>query len=180
MRCPACGEDVESYEVDLGGLTEVRCLRCGLPLAKRGDGARTRFRRVLVADDSAFFTQAVTEMLRDGGLAGEVVRAQDGSEAVEVAARALRERRPVSLAVIDLMMPRLNGLQVAVAMRAVERAFGARPAPVLFLSSRRLDASLQPLLAEISPAYYLNKGAGDGRPLAERLAEVLAAVAGGR
>ncbi len=178
MRCAACGEDVESYEVDLGGRTETRCLRCGLPLAKGGDGERRRFRRVLVADDSAFFTEAVAEILAGSGLAGEVLRARDGAEAVEVTARALRERRPISLAVIDLVMPRLNGFQAAVALRAVERAFGARAANVIFLSSRRLDPSLQPLLTELAPAQYVNKSGGDGRPLAERLTEVLSAVAG--
>lgn len=177
VACAACGETVETYDVDLGGGTrELRCVQCGMPLAKSPvrEGL-VRFRRVLVADDSAFFLKALEETLRSRRLAGEVLAARDGAEAVEKATAALREKRPVSLAILDLLMPRLNGLHAAVALRAVERGFGAASAGVLFLSGRRLDASLRPILEELAPAYYLNKGT-DGAALHRRLEEVLVAL----
>lgn len=175
--CAACGESVETYDVDLGGgAREVRCAQCGMPLAKSaGREGLVRFRRVLVADDSAFFLKALEETLRSRRLAGEVVGARDGAEAVEKATAALCEKRPVSLAILDLLMPRLNGLHAAVALRAVERGFGAAPAGVLFLSGRRLDPTLRPVLDELAPAFYLNKGT-DGAALHRRLEEVLVAI----
>jgi len=177
VHCAACGEGVEAYPVDLGGgASELRCLQCGLPLEKRPAGASAaRFRRVLVADDSPFFLASLEETLTSRRLAGEILKARDGAEAVEMAAAALRERRPPALVILDLLMPRLNGLHAAIALRAVERAFGAHRADILFLSGRRLDATLRPLLEELAPAYYLNKGS-DGAALPQRLEEVLVAL----
>lgn len=175
LHCPACGEGVDSYDVDLGGLTETRCLSCGLPLERRLESGATRFRRVLVADDSAFFTEGVTDFLSARGLAGEVLRAGDGGEAVAAVTGALRDRRPLDLVVLDLLMPRLDGFHAAIATRAVEQAFRSPRSAILFLSSRRIDPKMKPLLHELAPAYYLNKGAG-GQLLGRRLEEVLRAI----
>ncbi len=163
--CTACGEPAG------GG---ARCPSCGLPRAV--PGRRVRFRRVLVADDSPFYLEGVAGLLRGRGLTGDVLTATDGAEAVETATRALVARRPVTLAVLDVMMPRLNGIQAATALRAVERGVGARPAPVLFLSSRPLGPSLKTVLGDLSPAYYLNKGADRPGALEGRLLGVLEAI----
>jgi CheY-like chemotaxis protein len=176
-HCQACGERVEGYEVNLGGMTEVRCLSCGLPLEKRARAAPQQFRRVLVADDSPFFTQGLEAFLTGRRLAGEILKARDGAEALELAAASLKERQAVSLAILDLLMPRLSGLHTAVALRAVERGFGASPCSIVFLSSRRIDESFRPLLTELKPAYYVNKAAGEEGLLGERLEGILRAVA---
>lgn len=176
LLCAACGENVESYEVDLGGVVEVRCLHCGLPMARRSQAAPERFRRVLVADDSAFFTQGLESFLTSRRLAADVLKARDGAEAVEIAVASLREKRPLSLAILDLLMPRLSGIHAAVALRSVERGFGAATTPILFLSSRRIDDSFRPLLTELKPAYYVNKAAGEEGLLGERLESILRSV----
>ncbi|MBI5016736.1 MAG: response regulator [Deltaproteobacteria bacterium] len=176
-HCEACGEKVQGYDVDLGGVTEVRCLSCGLPLEKRARAAPERFRRVLVADDSPFFTQGLEAFLTSRRLAGEILVARDGAEAIERATAALRERRGVSLAILDLLMPRLSGMHTAVALRAVERGFGAARCAVVFLSSRRIDESFRPLLSELKPAYYVNKSAGEDGLLGERFEAILRKVA---
>jgi CheY-like chemotaxis protein len=176
-HCEACDEEVEGYEVSLGAFTEVRCLSCGLPLEKRTQSAAERFRRVLVADDSAFFTKGMGSFLLSRKLAGDVITAKDGAEAVELATDALRVRRGIHLAVLDLLMPRLNGLHAAVSIRAVERAFGAPKSAIVFLSSRRIEEGFRPLLEELKPAYYVNKEAGEGGLLGDRLEKILRAVA---
>lgn len=178
-HCAACSAPAEAYEVDLGdGLKEVRCLRCGLPLERLPGRGPARLRRVLVADDAAFFTRGLAEHLRSSGTAQEVVAASDGAEAVERVTRALHERDPYQLVILDFLMPRLNGLHAAIAVRAVERGLGARPSDLLFLSSRQLDGALQPLLEDLAPAYYLNKGGGTGTLLGPRLDEVIGAIVG--
>lgn len=175
--CAACGEVVEAAELRVGGVLRLRCGNCGLPLDGSPATGITRFRRVIVADDSLFFLETLEDILRSRRLTDEVQRAEDGARAVELATAALRSRSPASLVILDLMMPRLNGLQAAVALRAVETAFGGHRSDILFLSSRRLDATVRPLVEELAPAYYLNKGT-DGGTLPDRLARVLAAVSG--
>lgn len=63
--------------------------------------------RVLLADDHAIVRDGVKAMLEDGGLCTVVAEAGDGIEAIERA-----QELPLDLAIIDLSMPRLNGLEV--------------------------------------------------------------------
>ena len=67
--------------------------------------------RVLIADDHGIVRQGVRELLEQGGhvVVGE---AQDGQEALRVARAASPE-----IAILDLSMPRLNGLGAAREMR---------------------------------------------------------------
>jgi DNA-binding response OmpR family regulator len=68
---------------------------------------------VLVADDDAEICALVRRQLERAGM--EVVTAGNGEQALALA----RERRP-SAAVLDVMMPGLNGYQVAARLREAE------------------------------------------------------------
>lgn len=81
---------------------------------------------VLVADDDRDIRELVAFRLSRGGY--EVITAEDGREALELA----RSRQP-ALAVLDVMMPRLNGYEVTRALRAGE---ATRPIPVILLTAR--------------------------------------------
>ncbi|MEX2149726.1 MAG: response regulator transcription factor [Steroidobacteraceae bacterium] len=63
--------------------------------------------RVLVADDHTIVRQGIVSLLRDSGVCEVVAEAANGLEAVEKAI-ALRP----AVALIDITMPRLNGLEV--------------------------------------------------------------------
>lgn len=62
--------------------------------------------RVLVVDDSAFVRKVVTEMLKRGSGLEVVGFARDGEEALELA-----ERLQPDVITLDLVMPRLNGVE---------------------------------------------------------------------
>jgi CheY-like chemotaxis protein len=68
---------------------------------------------VLVADDNADAADTLAMMLRMKG--HEVAVARDGAEALEVGARFRPE-----LALLDIGMPKLDGLEVARRMRATD------------------------------------------------------------
>jgi two-component system, NarL family, response regulator NreC len=63
--------------------------------------------RVLVADDHTIVRDGLVRLLEEGGLCQVVATAADGIEALELIA----EHQP-QVAVVDLSMPRLNGLEV--------------------------------------------------------------------
>ncbi len=175
--CAACGEGAKVEEARVGGVLRVRCGNCGLPLGGGGPPGGARFRKVIVADDSPFFLQTLEDVLRDRRASEDILRAEDGARALELATAALRARSPARLVILDLMMPRLNGLHAAVALRAVEAAFGSYRSDILFLSTRRLDLTVRPLVDEVAPAYYLDKG-GEGGAFPDRLGGVLDAISG--
>lgn len=78
--------------------------------------------RILVADDDRLVRVTVSTGLRQAGY--EVIEAGDGAQAV-----ALAESEHPALAVLDLRMPRLSGLEVAARLR------GGSAVPFIFLSA---------------------------------------------
>jgi signal transduction histidine kinase len=86
---------------------------------------RTAGARVLIADDNADMRTYLRDLLA-GAYSVEAVA--DGAQALEAA----RRNRP-DLILSDIMMPRLNGLELLQALRADERL---RDVPVILLSAR--------------------------------------------
>ncbi len=73
-------------------------------------------RSILIADDDPDFRALASATLRTAFPDAEVIGVADGSEAL-----ALMERRPASLAIIDLDMPHMNGVELTAAFRATPR-----------------------------------------------------------
>ncbi|MEV6345622.1 SpoIIE family protein phosphatase [Actinoplanes sp. NPDC051851] len=86
-----------------------------------GDGSR-----VLVADDNADMRDYLTRLLRGAG--HQVHAVHDGQEALDTLRTGVFD-----LVVSDVMMPRLDGLQLVAALRADSRTAST---PVLLLSAR--------------------------------------------
>jgi DNA-binding response OmpR family regulator len=85
-------------------------------------------RKILVADDENSIREILSIQLARMGY--EVVLAADGLEAV-----AAYETEKPDLVLLDVMMPRLNGLNACQQIRALEKKSGRR-VPVLFLTAR--------------------------------------------
>ncbi len=77
--------------------------------------------KVLIADDDRLVRTILTDLLRE--LGHRVVAAENGAEAV-----ALCERESPEVVVLDLLMPRLSGLD---ALQAMRRAGCTAPAILL-------------------------------------------------
>lgn len=85
---------------------------------------------VLVADDEPHIGRIIKMKLEQGPF--RVTLAYDGQEALDV----LRGDDEVGLAVLDVMMPRLSGLDVLAAIRADERR---RTLPCIILTAAGQD-----------------------------------------
>ncbi len=90
----------------------VDALRRALLSARESVSANNTGLRFLVADDDRDFAELVGETLAFAFEGSTVVQVADGTEAL----RAI-EQRPASLAVIDLDMPGMNGLELTAALR---------------------------------------------------------------
>lgn len=92
----------------------------------------THGKAVLVADDDADILALVAFRLERAGY--RVIQASDGEQAL----RAALEHRP-DLAVLDVMMPKLTGLDVTRAIRQNEETANM---PVILLTARVQDADI--------------------------------------
>ena len=88
--------------------------------------------RVVVADDSLSVRRALEQLMQDAGF--EVATARDGFEAL-VAIQA----RPTHALLVDLEMPRMNGLEVA---RNLRNHADTRDLPVVMITSRATEKHL--------------------------------------
>ncbi len=88
-------------------------LRGQLLRAREAIGARSSQLRILVADDDVDFLALARETLAYGFPGAEIEIVRDGEEAL-----AAIDRQPASLAVIDLDMPGMNGVELTAALRA--------------------------------------------------------------
>ena len=85
--------------------------------------------RVLVAEDNDINMEIISELLTMNGL--EVLPAADGRAAVELFKQS--EPGSISMVLMDMQMPELNGCEAAQAIRRLERA-DAQSVPILALT----------------------------------------------
>jgi DNA-binding response OmpR family regulator len=88
---------------------------------------------ILAADDDEDILELVTFRLERSGYT--VLQARDGEEAFQLA----KEKKP-DLAVLDVMMPKMDGFELTRRLRAEETT---RRIPIILLTARAQDADLQ-------------------------------------
>ncbi|MDO5711432.1 MAG: response regulator [Micrococcales bacterium] len=118
--------------------------------------------RVVVADDDADIRELVTFKLMQAGY--EIDAVSDGSQAWATISEA-----PPRLAVLDVMMPGLSGLDVLRKVREDERTRGV---PVILLTARSRDSDVDSGFATGATDYVIKPFSP--RELVHRVSSVLA------
>jgi two-component system, NarL family, invasion response regulator UvrY len=85
--------------------------------------------RILLADDHAIVRRGVAQLLLERGVASEVTEAETGMQALALAAR-----RPLDIALLDISLPDINGIDV---LKRLKRE--SPRLPVLMFSMYRED-----------------------------------------
>ncbi|MCD7806251.1 MAG: response regulator transcription factor [Lachnospiraceae bacterium] len=82
--------------------------------------------KILICDDDREIVEAISIYLSQEGF--QILKAYDGLEALEIA-----RKEPVRLILLDIMMPRLDGIRAAVKIREFSSV------PIIFLSAKSED-----------------------------------------
>jgi two-component system response regulator len=100
-------------------------------------------RTILLVEDSMADAEMAMDALQEAHLANPVVHVEDGVECLDYlysrGAWASREPGDPAVVLLDIKMPRMNGLDVLTEMRADEKL---RRIPVVILSSSREESDL--------------------------------------
>jgi CheY-like chemotaxis protein len=112
---------------------------------------------ILLVEDNASDEELTLRALKKSNIANEVVVARDGSEALDyLFARgkyAARDARDIpQVVLLDLNLPKINGLEVLRAIRANERT---RLLPVVILTSSDEDKDLLRTYASGANSYIV-------------------------
>jgi len=123
---------------------------------------------VLVVDDNAINRRILEEMLRNWGM--QAVLTDGGLTALDILERAAAKDEPFAVALLDVMMPQMDGFDLA---REIRRRPSLAGLKMIILSSadRRSDAAL---CRELGIAAYLTKPVKQSE-LLSRIAAVLGA-----
>ncbi|HEX7814264.1 response regulator [Dyella sp.] len=104
----------------------------------------TRYLRpILLVEDSLADAELAIDALKDANLANPIVHLEDGVDCLDYlygqGVFSGQERVEPAVVLLDIKMPRMNGLDVLTRMRADERL---RQVPVVILSSSREESDL--------------------------------------
>lgn len=98
---------------------------------------------ILLAEDSLADAEMAIDALREANLANPIVHVEDGVEAMEYLLRegrfAERETGDPSVLLLDIKMPRMDGLEVLQRIRSND---DLKHIPVVILSSSREESDL--------------------------------------
>lgn len=119
-------------------------------------------RRVLLVEDDRFLRRAAEASLRQRGFA--VTVASDGEEALRQVGAAAPD-----LILLDLLMPKVTGIEVLRALRADE---ATKSIPVLILSNSSREQDVEEL-QELGVTDYLVKANLSLQDLGDRVARIL-------
>ena len=178
--CPSCGENVETYILEREGasfgevLEEACCIHCSMHVYDQCKKEVRPVESILIADDSTMTRELMSDVLTEKKLTKKVVASRDGSDFITLFSKGISEKKTFSLVVLDIGMPILNGINAAIAMRAIEKALNISPRPILFFTAYKCDENFKKVLSYCKPAKYVNKGLSSTPDLlASRIAQVV-------
>ncbi len=178
LYCPSCGEQVEFFVMLSEGDEIKHCSVCGLILEDQPEPEKKELKtlqHVVAAEDNTLLLKTVSRMLRDKKISRSVDACKNGEEFITTVVDRIKSDQPISLNILDVAMPILNGINAAVILRAIEKGYDKkRLSPILFFTSYKCDDTFKKVLKYCQPAKYINKGAGTSpEQFAERLYQVI-------
>ena len=160
--CPSCGTKVEPFIMYMDGDEIHRGTECGMTRTDEPQQEQLHImEKVLVAEDSTVLINKIAQIIEENKIAEWVTKCADGSEFITSFVEQLEQGRPVNLVILDINMPIINGVNAAIAMRAIEKGYEQnKPVPILFFTAKQCDDTFKKVLSYTKPAKYINKGPG--------------------
>ena len=180
--CLCCGEDVPYNTISRQGQDQETCQYCGFVLNIKKEEIKKKNETVtvdcvLLADDSPLTRDIIKAMLLQKKVAESVLAFNDGQQLVSEFTKRLTGQAPVTMIILDLQMPVMDGITTARIVRNMEEKFKNPRIPILFFSARKCDEPLKKQMALFSPAVYLNKGSDtDPEILLERVDQLMSYI----
>ncbi len=178
LYCPSCGDQVEFFVMLNEGDEIKHCSSCGLILHEEQKTQKKKIKtlqNVVAAEDNNLLLKTLSRMLKEKKITKTVDATKNGEDFITTVVDRIKNNKPISLVILDVNMPILNGINAAVIFRAIEKGYGKKnTTPILFFTSYKCDDTFKKVLKYCKPAKYINKGTGASpEEFAERLYQVV-------
>ena len=130
---------------------ELRLQRAAVPTAESLPSVLLSGIRVLVVDDNKTNQQILKQQLQDWRM--QVVCADGGADALQRMTQALQDAMPFDLAILDMQMPTMDGLELA---QTIQSHTNLKRTQLMMLTSTYANVD-QPALREAGILRYINK-----------------------
>ncbi len=195
--CPECQTDVEVARVSMGtqGIEEARCTICGSTVPLDSEAGSVGLGGLEFQDDSISVPtmnklmvvgyndrveRILTDQLNLRNMAREIVTAKNGEEMIIKVIQDLQRGfdNEISLIMLDVPMPFLNGINAAIGLRVTERSYSNHKLiPLLFLTRKPCDDTFKKVIKFLAPAKYAGLGPSEEpAELVPRLSKVVALI----
>ena len=174
--CLCCGVDVPCNYVERDDRREITCAYCGftLDIEKSGKSSNVREGYVLITDDSKNVRDIIVDALKATNIYKNIMTFENGLELTTSFSYLVSRNSPIDVAIIDVVMPIMDGFTAAKTLRAIESKYKISATPIIFFSAVQADDSFRAKMELLSPAIYLNKGADpDPDSLARRVEQLV-------
>jgi len=194
--CVSCGKNVKVFGLLAEGDQVYRCVQCGMEVdptqkevpktpasthetQKQSQSSpqplHKKLHYVMVAEDSKLLSEMVNDLLIEKGFAEQVSSSLDGDIFLQKFTEAMIKKDPPNLIILDINLPAIDGMNICIAIRAIEKAFGIKKGrPIIFFTTREIDSHLKKIIETYAPARYINKGSeADPEKLAYRIQKVM-------
>lgn len=174
--CLCCGDMVPYNFVERHERRELTCAYCGftLDVQKLWEPSTISEGHVIVAEDSKYVRDIITDVIMTRNLSSHVMSFENGLEMITAFSKLVAEKASVSMAIIDLNMPVMDGITAARTIRAIEQQHKIAATPIVFFSATIADDALKAQMELLTPASYVNKGSdSDPDKLAERVEQLV-------
>ncbi len=172
--CPSCGEPVDIFVMISNGEERIHCSECGLDLSKKVYKQEI-LNRIIIADDSTIMRKQVAEALINSRISIDLIESENGRAFLSRLSELFKNNLDVDLAILDVNMPIISGIDAARTMRAMETGLKkTKKIPIVFFSVVKCDDNFKKIMNLTKPAAYLNKGnSTDKEQFRKRLIDVI-------
>ena len=131
--------------------------------------------RVLLAEDDKLLRTMVVDSLLESGLTATVMPYADGGQVLAAVRKCWEANQPPHVVILDVVLPVMDGIEVALAIRREERAKGFSSIPLILMTAMdSMDGRLKSDFQHCQPAVFVHKGAyRDATELMKRLEKLV-------
>ena len=166
LFCPNCKKSVEAIITYSKGDEIYKCSICGEilnpdvtpPIKENNIISNNVKKKIVIIEDNKLHMEIIKKTLHNN-FNVDILTFNSGYKFIGETIPYYLNKERYSLIIADIGLPQLNGVEISMVFREIERGFGIKnKSPILFFTAYKLSEKLKNYFKACSPSTYLPKG----------------------